>query len=314
MGRSFNPAGGGSTPFEGQELLAPFVCPTLGASVNDYLVPQKPAFLNASVLVLSATTAVTITGLQGWAPYREVTLLNNGASTLTLPSNNAGSAVKNRFQFGLTALLAQGDGITLLGLPQGGWAVLGVAPSAGSTPAPATATYVTGANETATLANSLQFGVSAAATPAGTFLGASVYATAQTVLTSTNPTPLAMGAVDFDTGAPTPFWGVGEPTRLTAPVAGFYLASGSIIWNNGLLAAARGVLAKNGNYSQASLYGFSASSNLSPTGNSNPGNVVTYVFDLAAGDYLELLAWSEDTAGTVINLGRCTGFNMVRLG
>jgi hypothetical protein len=217
MGRSFTPVDGGVTPFEGQELLSAFVVPPLQSSVNDYQVAAR-RFANASLLQLSATTAVNITGLQGATPNRQLTLMNTGAAVITLKDTSGASLPVNQFHFGGTdVILNQNQGVTLSALLAGGWAAVGSAP--GASGATAAATYVTATNESAPLPNSViwQFNItpdSHAVTPANVAndefeSGASIDltgarfagATPWTWLNQLNATaPVAQGAVVLNGG------------------------------------------------------------------------------------------------------------------
>lgn len=252
MGRSFTPQGGASTPFEGQELLSAFLCPPLQSSVNDYQVAVR-AFGNASLLQLGATTAVNITGLAGWAPNRELTLLNSLPAVITLKNASGLSLVPNRFLFGADVGLAQNQGIKLIGVATGGWAVQGVLPA----PAP----------------------------PAVVALAASIHNTTAQAIPNNAFTLLSFDTVDFDTGAPSPFYASGTPTVLTAPVDGLYLACCSINWQ----AAAAGLcsIAFSLAGSTAVQYGQEGSS----FANTNNANALTHLFSLAAGDTVSVQAY-----------------------
>lgn len=165
MGRSFTPQGGAGTPFEGQEILSAFVCTPLQASTNDYTVNLR-AFVNASVLMVGATAAINLTGLQGATPNRELTLLNISANPIVLKNASGLSLAANRFQFGADITLAQNQAVKLLGLAAGGWASQGGGGGGGG--APSTETFITVTDETVTLPNSavLTAGTGITLTPA----------------------------------------------------------------------------------------------------------------------------------------------------
>ena len=272
MGRSFTPSGGASTPFEGQELLSSFTPPPLPANTNDYTVNQR-AFVNASVLQIAATAAINLTGLQGANPNRELLLVNVGASTITLKNASGLSQAPNRFAFGADVALAQNQAIKLLGLAAGGWGLVGTGTS-GAAPAPATATYVTVANETATLPNSVEFSSLA--------IAAAIYSTNSQVIPDSTATAVIVDTPLFDVGA---LWSNANPTRLTAPAAGLYLATASILWN----AAASGVVgvsfAVNGVH--GTPFGLAS---VPSSAAITPGVALSYLFQLAAGDYIEAIA------------------------
>ncbi|MBI3273339.1 MAG: hypothetical protein HYZ53_30400, partial [Planctomycetes bacterium] len=76
---------------------------SLGADQNDF----NPAGLStAAVLRLTSSTAVNITGLQGGADGRLLTLFNVGANLITLMDENAGSSAANRFALTADLVLA----------------------------------------------------------------------------------------------------------------------------------------------------------------------------------------------------------------
>jgi C1q domain len=223
VGRSYNTADGAVTPFEGQEVLSAFVVPEFTVSQNNLSIGQR-GFLNASLLSLSATGAVNLTGLAGALKNREVTLLNTGAATITLKNANAGSVVANRFNFGADVALGTDQSIVLLALVSGGWAIKGAPPASGGG-APSTATFVTTTNESSVLPDSVLLSTALQSTG----LGARVYLAASDSPTNPNTiTPVPFDTAAFDVGG---FWVDTAPTVFTVPVAGLYSVAASILWD-----------------------------------------------------------------------------------
>lgn len=298
MGRSFNPSGGGVTPFEGQEILSSFTPPPLQAAVNNYVVAQR-GFLNASLLSLSATAAVNITGLQGAVPNRELTLLNTGASAITLKNANGASLAANRFNFGADVVVSQNQSIVLLGLAAGGWGIKGAAGSSGGGGAPSTATYFTATDETATLPDSVLLQPT----------GALVRLTTDVPFVASTAATVAYDTVIYDTAD---FYAVSHPTRLTAPAAGLYLLQASGEWGS---AAASGFasLSFQVNGSSATLWGADGI----PFGTFVfPQICASVTLKLDAGDFVEVSGF-QNSSGPVSLLGAsatqaCT-FNMTQV-
>jgi hypothetical protein len=83
---------------------------TLAANANDY---APAGFPTAATVRVSASVAVSITGLAGGAAGRQVTLANVGTFAITLPNANAGSVAANRFSFAADLVLRGGDSATL---------------------------------------------------------------------------------------------------------------------------------------------------------------------------------------------------------
>lgn len=270
MGRSFNPSGGGVTPFEGQEVLSSFTPPPLQSSVNNYLVNVR-GFLNASLLAIGATAPVNVTGLAGWAANRELILTNPGASTVTYKNANGASLANNRFLFGADVALAQNEAIRIVGAISGGWLLQGAASSGGGG-APTTATYYTATDETAELPNSIQL------VP----VGAGVYATVNQAIANGTPTPLNFDTVLFDTGA---LWSNANPTRFTVPAAGLYVVTASCVWAAAAAGGCTLAIGINGAYSNRVSYNASAANSTLDV-----GNTVSVVLSLAANDYVEAIS------------------------
>jgi hypothetical protein len=281
MGRSFTPAGGAGTPLEGQELLAAFVAPPLQSSVNDYRVAVR-GFDNASLLSVSATTAVNITGLQGATPNRQLVLLNTGANAITLKNASGASAAANRFQLGgADVILNQNQAVPLVALAAGGWAIASPPPPA---PAPPGANF-SGANY-------------------GPAAGQSVATATSTAII------LAAGAVQYDIGG---YFNAANPTRLTAPANGVYLLTGSVAWAVSAAAAfGAGVnFWKNGG--ETVFYGYQ--NEAGPVASESIGNALSIPVELVAGDYMELIVFQSSGGNLAVrsDLGFLTHFSMTQL-
>jgi hypothetical protein len=318
MGRAFTPSGGAGTPFEGQEILATFVCPPLQGSVNDYSNGSR-GFANASLLSMSATGAVNVTGLVGATANRELILLNTGAPVITLKNANAGSAPANRFQLGTDVTLAQNEAVKLIALAAGGWASQSSSGGGGGGGAPSTATFVTEANETGSLPNSFRLaaGAGISLTPAANVLTVAAGATlAASVHNSVNQsinsgaaitTALSFDTADFDTGAPTPFFNAGTPTVLTAPVTGLYLVTACAAWGAVASSLTAIFFIKNGNFS--ALFGDSA---IPGTGATN-ANSLTMLLSLVAGDTVSVAVFQDSGGAIDVDAGQVSSFGMALL-
>jgi hypothetical protein len=299
-------------------VLAAFPVPPLQASVNDYTVAAR-GFVNASILALSATTAVNITGLQGATPNRELTLLNTSANVITLKNASGASAAANRFHFGADVTLGQNQALKLIALAAGGWASQSSSGGGGGGGAPITATYITEANETGSLPNSFRLAAgsgitltSAAnvTTVAGAGpIAASVHPSANQSINSSASinTAVSFDTVDFDTGAPTPFHNAGTPTVLTAPVTGLYLVCASIAW--AVVASSQTAIffIKNGVF--GALFG---DSTIGGTGASN-ANTLTALLSLVAGDTVSVAVFQDSGSAIVVDGGNVTQFGMTLL-
>jgi hypothetical protein len=257
MGRSYNPVGGGVEAHFGQEILSAFTCPILDVSVNDYFIGQ-PAFVNASLLELSATAAVNITGLTGATARRVLTLINTSAESITLKNANGASQAVNQFNFGADVVLNQNNSITLLGLKSGGWGIQGAGPSAA---------------------------------------GAAAVAVVRLALANQNVAPNTPQAITWDTAEfdPSGLWN-GE-TKFIVKAAGQYLVTASVDWNTAGQSALGNVNAAicwfevNGNGVFQGLAGAP-----SAFGTFQPILTLSQLLNLNAGDYVEL--WVEQTTGS----------------
>lgn len=285
MGRSFTPAGGASTPFVGQELLSAFTAPALSVSVNDYRV-ASPQFDNASLVSIGATTAVNITGWVGSTPNRELTLLNRLAAAITLKNASGSSQAANRFNFGADVILDQNQAVKLIGLAAGGWALSGVGTSSGGSPAPSTATYLTVANETATLPNSVEFAPCAVSV---------ALLTGNQDVNDSTLTALSFDTALVDTGA---LWSIAAPTKLIAPTTGAYLATASCQFGNALgVGNAFLTFLVNGT---GSAHGYGPVA-LQTAGAVKLGCNVSAILQLNAGDYIEAYVYQHSGSVLVVN-------------
>lgn len=125
---------------------------------------------------------------------------------------------------------------------------------------------------------------------------------AQAITVGPNDQIVVWDATQFDTGTPTPFWSNANPTRLTAPVDGYYLSLGNLEFDVITVQTNLGCyLFKNGATGFAYEYEFNTDTILSSSG---PGSA-SYnlqggthgVIGLAAGDYLEMAAFIQPSAG-----------------
>jgi hypothetical protein len=276
MGRAFTPAGGAGTPFEGQEVLAGFLCPPFVGSTNDYGNAAR-GFQNASVLYIGATAAVNLTGLQGATPNRELTLVNVTAEAITLKNANAGSAVGNRFNFDADIVLNQWDAVRLLGAPPGaqGW----IAVDATSAVAPPTP-------------------------PAAS--GAFVYATVNQAIADSTPTAIAFDTVVFDTDE---YFNSATPDVLTMPATGIYHVSVSALW--AAAAAGTGVIGIAVNSALGTNFGYSAATNSATV---QQGLSTSHTLSLNEGDTVSLNA--IQTSGGNLNMTgieRITAISIMRV-
>lgn len=318
MGRSFTPAGGAPTPFEGQELLSVYAPSPLQASVNNYTENVR-GFANASLLSLSATTAVNVTGLTGATANRELTLLNTGAAAITLKNASGASLAVNRFQLGADVILAQNQAVKLIGLAAGGWASQSSAGGGGGGGAPSTATFITETDETGSLPNSflLEAGAGITLTPAANVLtvagsgplAASVHNSANQSINSGAAITLALtfDTADFDTGSPTPFYSGATPTVLTAPVTGLYLVTASVAW--AAVASSETAIFFIKNLTFSALFGDSA---IPGTGATN-ANALTALLSLVAGDTVSVAVFQDSGSAIDVDGGNVTQFGMVLL-
>jgi hypothetical protein len=122
MGRSFNTQGGSVVSFAGAELLSALQPGTLDTDVDNYNPPNN---YEASLLLLSASAAINITGLANAVNNRVVNILNVGAFNITLKDASGSSSAANRFRFGADVVLNAFGGVQLLGnTALSGWILL----------------------------------------------------------------------------------------------------------------------------------------------------------------------------------------------
>jgi|HubBroStandDraft_3_1064219.scaffolds.fasta_scaffold55328_3 hypothetical protein len=284
MGRSFN-QGGGAQSFTGGELLETFVCNVINANLPN-LNQSQDGFKTASVLLLNASAPVTIDSLAGASDKRSLILLvAAGSSTITFAHSSGAGVANELFVFGADLALSATQSVQLLAnTAAGGWVIVGAAPASGGGGAPVDSTFVTATNETATLPDSVQLGALA---PAGTAQGARVYLTALFAVGAATEVPVIWDAEDFDTSD---FWNAGAPTVFTAPQAGLYLLSASLIWNNAASEFNYVTFQKN---ASANCYGFSSQINIGNGGNQFAGTALSTLMNLAQGDTVKLIAWNQ---------------------
>lgn len=144
MGRIYSY--GRTSSFEGAESLDRIIPPTLTANVNDY-APDGSTY--ASSFNLVASTAVNITGLAGGTDERRVTLVNQGAATITLKALNGASVAVNQFAFSSDLLLPANTAVDLqYSAEVGAWLLVGTSGSGGGAgPSLAGNNVWTGSNE-----------------------------------------------------------------------------------------------------------------------------------------------------------------------
>lgn len=154
MGRAYTFNQGGAQAFRGSEGIDGTEPPTLTASVNNYDPPDGRV---VSLIVLRASTPLNITGLAGSFPNRILRLMNASGNEITLVDTSGLSIAANQFLFGSNAaLLADGGIVDLQGGLAGGWLIASSSAGGGGGGAPTTSIFLTGADESATLPNSLQ--------------------------------------------------------------------------------------------------------------------------------------------------------------
>lgn len=270
MGRSYN-NGGSVQPFEGQEILSAFICPTLQGNANNYFINNR-GFVNASALYVSAISPVNITGLVGAIPNRELLLFNLGSNAITLKDASGSSATANQFLLGADLILNENQSVKLIGVPTGGWASQGgTGGGGGSTAAGALVTLSTTQN-----------------IPNATF------------------TAVSFDTVQFDVSA-IPLYSGANPTRLTAPSDGLYIATMSLKWGD-----------TQGSYDACEFRvngasPFAYSSNYGNIG--IVGNSLSVILNLLATDYVEAMAFQA--GGGTLTLGRSdtgTSFGLAKIG
>ena len=123
---------------------------------------------------------------------------------------------------------------------------------------------------------------------------------AQNITDSANGNVVTWNSAIFDSGTPTPFWSNAHPTRMTAPVNGFYLSLGNlefdvtnVLTNMGCYVYKNGATGLNFEYEFNQISVANADGVGSYTLHGGTHGVLT----LNAGDYLELLAYVRPTAG-----------------
>lgn len=117
------------------------------------------------------------------------------------------------------------------------------------------------------------------------------------------------GEAPIDNGTPTSFWTAGHPTRLTAPVNGIYLSMPTLQWD--VPANAGDIFVGTYLYLNGAsiilehfLYEFDNSEANATVGDASYNLPAGHhgLFQLNAGDYLELLAYNHNPGGPARNL------------
>lgn len=123
---------------------------------------------------------------------------------------------------------------------------------------------------------------------------------AQNITDSANGNVVTWNSAIFDSGTPTPFWSNVNPTRMTAPINGYYLSVGnlefdvtSVLTNMGCYVYKNGATGLNFEYEFNQISVANADGVGSYTLHGGSHGVLT----LNAGDYLELLAYVRPTTG-----------------
>jgi len=81
----------------------------LAGTVNDW---DPPGLSGVSCILINATSQVTLTGLAGGTPNRQILLINQSNFDINIVAQASGSAAANRFS--VAATLSPGAGITLI--------------------------------------------------------------------------------------------------------------------------------------------------------------------------------------------------------
>lgn len=269
MGRSFN-NGGSIQPFDGQEILSAFICPALPANTNDYFINNR-GFVNASVLYVSATGAINLTGLVGATANRELLLFNTSANIITLKNASGLSALANRFNFGADVALNQFESVKLLGLPSGGWGTQGGAAGGASSG-----------------------GVGALVTQA----------IVQSLPGSAN-TAITWDTKVFDTGG---FWNAGSDTKFTITKTGLYLLSCNVFGETagGPSIDVFGGIRING----ATVYGTAYAAFAGGSGGNAESTNQSLILNLNATNFVEATIFAQTGNAVTIVAATSVGINV----
>jgi hypothetical protein len=130
----------------------------------------------------------------------------------------------------------------------------------------------------------------------GTIPGARVRHAASAVTVTNNATAvLSYDTSDFNVGG---VFSTTQPTRMTAPVAGRYLITASVRWASN--SAGRRALALELNGTAAQIARSNVSPYLQGAAAFNPEQTVGSVYQLKAGDYVEV--WAYQNSGAPLDL------------
>jgi hypothetical protein len=146
------------------------------------------------------------------------------------------------------------------------------------------------------------FGVKGSAVGVLPLIGANVHITTPLNIPNATPTGVAFDTLDFDVGG----LHSGLPvTVLTAPKAGFYLACCSIAF------AASGTGVRSINFVKNSAFPACGVSELTVVSTSGiTGLALSYLFNLALGDTVQVLAFQTSGAGLLIGGDTQTFFSL----
>jgi len=138
------------------------------------------------------------------------------------------------------------------------------------------------------------------------FVGVSVSSTTDQTISNATFTALTWDGEYFDTDS---FHSnVTNNSRITIPSgkAGKYLISGYVTWDNGTTGSRQLLIRKNGSSTYVQSL---TAANFYPTG------TVSYIADLAVGDYIEMFAWqSQGSSITLYKTSNNSSFVMQYLG
>lgn len=109
------------------------------------------------------------------------------------------------------------------------------------------------------------------------------------------------GEAAYDLGSPAPFWSAGDPTKLTAPVAGYYIVFATLSWNTGGGFVRGCYMFKNAAPSPPELTYLYEHDDAPPGGGNyfQQGHHMQS-WQLNAGDYLQIFGYHD--AGAALNL------------
>ena len=120
---------------------------------------------------------------------------------------------------------------------------------------------------------------------------ARIYRTTNQAVGNSTLVALSPDTADFDSGSPSTFWSIANPTRLTAPQAGKYTVGCSILWDSSTTGNRSVYVVKNG-VTGTRLAGEQMIANASGVLN------LATTLNLTSGDYVEFYAF-QNSGGSV---------------